>query len=155
MNVTIELLNDCPAHWVPAAATLRKWLNVASQALADEAKPCKVSIRTVDEKDSTALNKQYRGKNNPTNVLSFPSDLPAEVTKVLRVIPLGDIALCAPVIEQEAAQQGKTLESHWAHMLTHGFLHLHGYDHKTKAEAKAMESLETDILTCLGYSSPY
>lgn len=155
MNVTVELRNDCPTHWVPAGGTIRKWLNEASRALADKSKPCKVSIRAVDEKDSSALNKQYRGKNSPTNVLSFPSALPASVSRVLRVIPLGDIAVCAPVIEREAVRQGKTLESHWAHMLTHGFLHLHGFDHQTESEAAEMENLETDILTSLGYPSPY
>lgn len=155
MNVTVEVSNDCPECWAPADDTMGQWLAEASRALANRDVDCNVSVRVVDERDGAVLNQQYRGKTTATNVLSFPCALPETVRAVLASNPLGDIALCAPVIALEAQEQGKSLEAHWAHMLTHGYLHLHGFDHQNEQEAKQMESLEIQILSRLGYPSPY
>ena len=97
------------------------------------------------------LNEQYRHKSGTTNVLSFPFENPPGAESNI----LGDIVVCAPVVEREAREQGKTLMSHWSHMVVHGILHLRGYDHETDDEAKAMEDLETQILTGLGFDAPY
>ena len=105
----------------------------------------------VDTEEMATLNRAYRGKEGPTNVLSFPYDLPPEAGLAL----LGDIVICAPVVAREAREQGKTLDAHWAHMTVHGALHLLGYDHIDEHEAAAMEALETDILARLDYPCPY
>jgi len=97
------------------------------------------------------LNRDYRGKDKPTNVLSFPFEAPAGITMPLA----GDLVICAPVVEQEAADQNKTLESHWAHMVVHGMLHLQGHDHTDDKEAETMEALEIQLLAQLGFANPY
>ena len=155
MNVTVELQNDCPEDWAPGNDVMEHWLQLATGQTAQLDLPCLVSVRIVGEQDSSALNAQYRGKQRPTNVLSFPCTLPPGISTALGSNPLGDIVLCAPVIAQEARDQGKTLEAHWAHMLTHGFLHLQGYDHQTEVTAREMEHLETVILDGLGFPDPY
>jgi len=108
-------------------------------------------IRIVDEAESQQLNRDYRGKDGPTNVLSFPFDAPPEVDSPL----LGDLVVCAPVVAREAQEQGKTELAHWAHMVVHGVLHLQGYDHQTDTEAEQMEGLEKEILQKLHFSDPY
>ena len=105
----------------------------------------------MDEDEGAELNEAYRRKQGPTNVLSFPFEAPPGVELSL----LGDIVVCAPVVAREAGEQGKILESHWAHMVVHGCLHLLGYDHMEPVEAEAMEALETEILGGLGYPNPY
>ena len=110
-----------------------------------------ITVRVVDEAEMSSLNQTYRGKPGPTNVLSFPSELPPELDLPL----LGDIVICAPVVRREAVQQGKRESAHWAHMTVHGTLHLLGYDHVADGEAARMEALETTILAGLGYPCPY
>ena len=135
---------------VPDEEDIRRWIE-AALAGAQRDGDSEVSLRLVDSPEMTELNQNYRDKSGPTNVLSFPSDLPQELDLPL----LGDIVICAPVVRREAAQQGKPLKAHWAHMTVHGTLHLLGYDHIEEAEAEAMEALETDILTTLNYPCPY
>ena len=110
-----------------------------------------LSIRLVDEAESAELNHTYRHKTGPTNVLSFPCEVPPGVPCTL----LGDLVICAPVVEREALEQHKLPEAHWAHMVVHGVLHLRGYDHIEDADAVEMESLEIQILSRLGYPNPY
>ena len=110
-----------------------------------------LSIQVIDETAMQTLNHQFRDKNKPTNVLSFPYEPMPGVTLDL----LGDIALCAPVIQQEAAEQGKSLMDHWAHMLVHGMLHLRGFDHIEDEEAEVMEALEIELLAKHGIQNPY
>ena len=105
----------------------------------------------VDEAESHELNLTYRGKDKPTNVLSFPFEAPPGIEMPL----LGDLIICRQVVEQEAKEQQKPLEAHWAHMVVHGSLHLLGYDHIEDNEAEEMESLETEIMLALGYEDPY
>jgi probable rRNA maturation factor len=108
-------------------------------------------LRLVDRSESESLNSRYRGKGGPTNVLSFAADLPEEVALPL----LGDIVICAPLVAEEAAGQGKAERDHWAHLVVHGVLHLLGYDHQDPAEAQRMEKLEVEILNQLGIADPY
>ena len=110
-----------------------------------------VTIRIVGAEESQALNHQYRGRDYPTNVLSFPFEAPAGIT-----VPLaGDLVICAPVVETEAREQDKTLDAHWAHMVVHGMLHLQGFDHIKDDDAEVMEALEVRLLAQLGFGNPY
>lgn len=108
-------------------------------------------VRLADKSEIQALNQTYRDKNQPTNVLSFPSDLPKEIEEVI----LGDVVICIEVVQEEAKTQGKTFEHHLTHMCVHGVLHLLGYDHIEDGEAEEMESLEIKILDGLGVKNPY
>jgi probable rRNA maturation factor len=135
---------------VPAPASFRRWVEAALRG-ARRRKATELSIRIVDTAEGRALNRDYRGKDYATNVLSFPAELPPGVDLPL----IGDLAICAPVVAREAAEQGKDPRDHWAHMTVHGVLHLLGYDHIEDAEAEAMEALETRILAGLGIADPY
>ena len=132
---------------VPEPGLLQAW--AAAAYLGDTPAVVSLLVTTADEVQS--LNKQYRDKDKPTNVLSFPMQSPEEIDVSL----LGDIVLCASVIKQEAQQQSKSELSHWAHMVVHGMLHLQGYDHIDNGDAEQMEQLEIDILDQLGFASPY
>ncbi|XID74466.1 rRNA maturation RNase YbeY [Alkanindiges sp. WGS2144] len=117
---------------------------------------CDISIRLVDNAESHELNLYYRHKDKPTNVLSFPSDLPDDIAQMLGQKPLGDLVICLPVVLQEAAAQQKTPDAHFAHMVVHGILHLMGYDHELgEQEATQMEAIEVTVLQKLGFSDPY
>jgi probable rRNA maturation factor len=134
---------------IPSIENIELWISTALQS--DELNQAEVSVYIVDEVEGQELNAQYRGKDKPTNVLSFPADIPDEVGVPL----LGDLVICAPVVEREAQEQGKTLDAHWAHMLVHGTLHLLGYDHVDDDEADVMEALETRLITQLNFPAPY
>jgi probable rRNA maturation factor len=110
-----------------------------------------LTVRLVDEAESQELNSRYRGKDAPTNVLSFPAELPPGTGIPL----LGDIVICAPLVQIEAMAQNKPVRAHWAHLVIHGVLHLIGHDHQGEQEAEAMEALEVDLLFSLGYDNPY
>ena len=126
---------------VPTRAQLKKW---ALAALEEDAE---VALRIVGESEGHELNRDYRGKDYATNVLTFPlTDDP---------VLMGDIVLCHPVVEKEAQEQNKSLEAHYAHLVVHGMLHLQGYDHVSDEEAEVMEALETQIVTKFGYADPY
>ena len=139
-----------PRAGVPSSASFRRWAEAALRG-ARRRKATELSIRIVDTPEGRALNRDYRGKDYATNVLSFPAELPPGVALPL----IGDLAICAPVVAREAAEQGKAPRDHWAHMTVHGVLHLLGYDHMEDAEAEAMEALETRILAGLGIADPY
>lgn len=139
-----------PRAGIPSPASFRQWVAAALLG-AKRRKPAELSIRIVDTAEGRALNRDYRGKDYATNVLSFPAELPPGVNLPL----IGDLAICAPVVVREAAEQGKKPREHWAHLTVHGTLHLLGYDHLGDAEAEAMESLETRILAGLGIADPY
>ncbi|WP_372403968.1 rRNA maturation RNase YbeY [Acinetobacter piscicola] len=122
----------------------------------DTLSDCEIGIACVDVDESHKLNLEYRGKDKPTNVLSFPSDLPDEMAQILDTFPIGDLVICIPVVLQEALEQEKTPIEHFTHMLVHGTLHLMGYDHETsEADAEEMEALEIEILAKLGFDNPY
>lgn len=133
---------------LPTAQQIEQWARAAVQPQSDEVE---MTVRIVDEGESHALNLNYRGKDRPTNVLSFPFECPDEVELPL----LGDLVICRQVVEREAQEQDKPLMAHWAHMVVHGSLHLLGYDHIEDDEAEEMESLETQIMIGLGFVDPY
>lgn len=148
MNPIVDIQIATADDDIPSEQQFERWVSAALPA--DKAH-AELTIRIVGTTESQALNSQYRQKDSPTNVLSFPSDLPPEVDVPL----LGDLIICAPVVEQEAREQNKDLEAHWAHMVVHGTLHLLGYDHMEDDAATLMEQLETDILAGLSYVDPY
>jgi probable rRNA maturation factor len=151
MSVTIDITiaEDIESgdDEVPESTSLSRWAQAAYQ----HTTPAVASVLVTSNSEMQQLNKQYRGKDKVTNVLSFPMQSPDGVDLCL----LGDVVLCAPVINQEARQQGKTGEAHWAHMLVHGMLHLQGYDHVADEDAEIMEQQEIAILRRLGFSNPY
>lgn len=150
MSYQVTVQHTIPRHSRPLIKELKQWAISSLQYLKINAE---LNIRIVDIEEMTALNLQYRHKNKPTNVLSFPFDMPEEVENELPF--LGDIVICADVVNQEAQAQMKTREAHWAHMVVHGTLHLMGYDHETDEEAALMEPKEIKILKSLGFPNPY
>jgi probable rRNA maturation factor len=146
--IDLDLQVATEAAGIPDEAAIRRWVETVLDGRREEAQ---LTVRITDEAEITELNRTYRGKDKPTNVLSFPFEAPPGVDMSL----LGDIVICAQVVENEAQQQGKTLEAHWAHMVIHGTLHLLGYDHIEEAEAAEMEGLEIELLAGLGYANPY
>lgn len=149
MSYQIDVEVNSSSTKIPSVENIELWISAALQS--DELNQAEVSVYIVDEAESQELNAQYRGKDKPTNVLSFPADIPDEVGVPL----LGDLVICAPVVAREAQEQSKTLEAHWAHMLVHGTLHLLGYDHVEDDEADVMEALETRLITQLNFPAPY
>lgn len=147
MTVTLDL-QLAVADDVPSQQQFEQWAQAALAAVDED---CELSIRLVDADESMTLNQTYRGKDAPTNVLSFPFDAPIPLSPRL----LGDLVLCVPVVAQEAAAQGKLLEHHWAHLVVHGCLHLLGYNHLEDNEAEQMEILEITILQTLNIGNPY
>ena len=135
---------------IPSLEDVSKW---ASAALDKQRQHAELVVRVVEEDESATLNQTYRNKQGPTNVLSFPFEIPEGVDMEMDL--LGDLVICAPVVEQQAREQGKTVQAHWAHMVVHGTLHLQGFDHLTDEEALVMESLEKEILTGMGFQAPY
>jgi probable rRNA maturation factor len=152
MGVIIELNNESGRSSVPASTDFEHWSDAVLEYLKQDDKHYELGIRLVNEEGSAELNENYRHKEGPTNVLSFAyTDIPAQTGSHL----LGDLAICVPVLEREAAQQKKPLQAHWAHLTVHGMLHLLGYDHQQDAQAEEMEQLEGVILANLGYADPY
>jgi len=147
MEVDLQIATT--GEQVPEAASFTAWAEAALAAIGRRAD--ELSIRIVDEQESAELNRRYRQRDKPTNVLSFPFDAPPGVA----VGWLGDLVICAAVVAREAREQHKSGDAHWAHMVVHGVLHLCGYDHQHAPEAKRMETLETGILDGLGYPDPY
>lgn len=147
MNVEIDL-QTATASPHPEATQFQAWAEAALQEVAED---CELSIRIVDAEESQQLNRDYRGKDKPTNVLSFPFESPVPLQPKL----LGDLVICAPVVTAEAAEQGKVEWNHWAHLTIHGCLHLLGYDHINDDEAEQMESREIAILREFAIENPY
>lgn len=133
---------------LPSEQQLQTWLDKTIIPFQPQAE---LTIRIVDEAESHQLNLEYRGKDKPTNVLSFPFEVPPGIEMDL----LGDLIICRQVVEQEAKEQNKPLNAHWAHMVVHGSLHLLGYDHIEDEDAEEMESLETEIMQAMGFDDPY
>ncbi len=146
MNIQIA----CDDARLPGQQQMAAWASIAMDAVGETGHN-EITLRVVDEAESARLNQRYRNKSEATNVLSFPFDDPPGVATQI----LGDLVICAPVVEQQATEQGKALNDHWAHMIVHGVLHLRGYDHKQDTEATKMEQLEKEILDKIGIPDPY
>lgn len=146
-ELQVDLQVATEAAGLPSVEDLQHWAQTAYQGET----PSEVTLRVVDEAESAELNGRYRGKDYPTNVLSFPFEAPPGINVPL----LGDLVICAPVVEREASQQHKMLPAHWAHMVIHGLLHLQGFDHENEADANIMEALEVRLLARLDFPNPY
>lgn len=149
MSIELDLqlaLND--ESNLPTFEDFHLWLSAAVTRFQPQAE---VTVRLVDEQESRELNRDYRGKDKPTNVLSFPFEAPPGIELDL----LGDLIICRQVVEREASEQDKPLKAHWAHMVVHGSLHLLGYDHIEDDQAEEMESLESEIMQGIGFNDPY
>jgi probable rRNA maturation factor len=156
LSVTVQLAGA--RRGVPHSRSLDRWAQAAARAAKasrrDREMQRELTIRVVGAAESRKLNRTWRGKDKPTNVLSFPA-LPVGNGQRELELELGDLAICAPVVAREAREQGKPAQAHWAHMVVHGVLHLLGYDHEVDRDARIMEAREADILAGLGYSNPY
>lgn len=159
MSVAVQIATKRAG--VPHAASLMRWARLALESAQRQPRVGReLTIRIVGAAESRRLNRTWRGKDKPTNVLSFPSDpLPRVRGRAgegaREADPLGDLAICAPVVAREAREQGKSAQAHWAHMVIHGVLHLLGYDHENDRDAAKMESTEIRILEQFGYPNPY
>ena len=147
MNI-IDIQRVFESDSQPSDAQLELWVNTV---LANSNEEFELTIRIVNETESAQLNETYRHKNGATNILSFPFEVPDEIELNL----LGDLVICAPVLEREAQEQNKTLHNHWAHIVVHGMLHLLGYDHIDDTEAQEMEAKEIAFLQTLSIPNPY
>ena len=151
MRPRIHVDRDSAVAKLPAVRSIRAWVRAAIDGCSASSGTGEIAVRIVDEPEMRALNSRYRNKDYATNVLAFPAELPPGVDVEL----LGDIVVCAPVVQREAAEQGKAARAHWAHLLVHGTLHLLGHDHERPRAAATMEALEKRILASLGYPDPY
>lgn len=156
MKTDVEVQRAAFDAGIPPDRDFRTWVRAALDRAGDVRS---VTIRIVDAAESRRLNREYREKDAPTNVLSFAAGLPGEVLDGLRECgaapPLGDLVICASLVAAEAAGQGKPVRNHWAHLTIHGVLHLLGHDHRDPAGARAMESCEIELLAGLGIPDPY
>jgi len=149
MNADVDVQCNSEASGIPPEEVIRHW---ALSTLQDMSKSSNsLTVRIVDETESAELNEIYRQKKGPTNVLSFPFENPPGVDAGI----LGDIIICAPVVNREANKLNKTPAAHWAHMVVHGILHLCGYDHIQDKEARQMEAKEVQAMGQLGFENPY
>ena len=147
MNL-IEIQTIFESNGQPDQEQIQRWVDAALDGFNQDTE---IVVRIVDEQESAELNEQYRLKKGPTNILSFPVDVPEGIELNL----LGDLVVCAPVLEKEALEQHKSLTDHWAHIIVHGVLHLLGYDHLNDDEAELMENKEITILNKLNIKNPY
>jgi len=150
MKLKVDFQKAC-VEQTPSAEDFEKWIQSTANTVKCGEKQIEINIRAVGEQEMLCLNSTFRKKANLTNVLSFPANFPKEVEVNL----LGDIAICASVVQKEASELGKSEKAHWAHLTVHGMLHLIGYNHINEKESVKMESLETSILADLGISNPY
>lgn len=144
----IEVQSNSKSNSQPDQVHIQQWVDAA---LEDFGEDVEIVVRIVDEQESADLNERYRHKQGPTNILSFPVEIPEGIDLNL----LGDLVICAPVLEKEALEQRKALPDHWAHIVVHGVLHLLGYDHIEDGESEVMENKEITILNKLNINNPY
>ena len=154
MDNPIEIQTGVEADDAPDPPELTAW---AAAALAAVERPgAAITVRIVGLEEGRTLNREYRGRDYATNVLSFPfAELPPEAMAEIGAPYIGDLAICADVVRREAQEQGKPTQAHWAHLVVHGVLHLSGYDHEHDDDAERMETREREILARLGFPDPY
>ena len=151
MSHIIDLQIACAQTELPTKEQFQLWVDTALAEVSNKQQDFELTIRLVNSEESQQLNNQYRGKDKPTNVLSFPFEVPDGIELNL----LGDLIICIEVMKQEAQEQNKALFNHWAHLVIHGCLHLVGFDHISDSEADEMEAIEVTILEKLGIANPY
>lgn len=151
-NLILDMQNATAYPNIPTQEQLELWVNNALSFIDIEEDEVELTIRFADAEEIQALNNNYRSKDKPTNVLSFPANYEIPDSSVYF---MGDLIICLTVVEAESIEQGKTFDNHLAHMTTHGVLHLLGYDHIIEEEAEEMESLEIEILEKLSIANPY
>lgn len=149
MKAQLDLQIACQSPYLPDESDVQRWLDLVFEH--HKLSPMEITLRIVAPAESQTLNRDYRGKDKPTNVLSFPFEAPPGIDVNL----LGDLVICAQVVEQEAQAQNKPLQHHWAHMVIHGCLHLLGFDHIEPDQADTMENLEIALLAKIGIDDPY
>ena len=149
MNLQLSVQYGAARAGLPAKSSLRRWASAALQGLGRER--VALGVRIVGAAESAELNRRFRRKHGPTNVLSFAFEAPSGTRSEV----LGDLVICAPVVRREARAQRKPVRTHWAHMVVHGILHLRGYDHMNRRDATVMEKKEIRILKELGFANPY
>lgn len=154
MKVKVEISDHSTGYWIPNDKLCRNWIEHALRG-ANRENPVTVSLCFVDAGESEQLNRRYRDRRYPTDVLSFPSGMPAALREQLDSEPLGDIVVCAELAQREALSRDKPVDHHWAHLVIHGCLHLLGYDHAAREDAANMEKIETEVLRNLGIPDPY
>jgi probable rRNA maturation factor len=147
MTIEVDVQNATAFEPLPDDAQFNLWVETALRGKSE----VELTLRLVDREESRKLNSRYRGKDQPTNVLSFPAEFPAGLDLPL----LGDIVICAPLVGKESEAQNKPLPAHWAHLVIHGVLHLLGHDHQDECEAVEMEAIEVELLASLGFENPY
>jgi probable rRNA maturation factor len=147
MTIEVEVQRETSNSSVPSDQQFEQWATAALQGHGES----ELVIRVVDQEESRRLNEQFASRNKATNVLSFPAGLPPSIGLAL----LGDIVICAALVEREAEQQNKSIVAHWAHLTIHGILHLLGHDHQSDQEAANMEALETSLVQSFGFPDPY
>jgi probable rRNA maturation factor len=156
MKTEVDVQRAAAFADVPPDVDLQTWVK---RALAGFGPEYSLAVRIVGKDESQRLNREYRGIDAATNVLSFAADLPEEVSGAMRrtgeALPLGDLVICADVVAAEAADQGKPIREHWAHLVIHGILHLLGHDHDNTENAQVMENLEREFLAGMGIPDPY
>jgi len=162
ISVDVEVQNPNEMKSLPSLSDIRTWCEASIQKdSTNKAFENKLSvlIRVVNEAESAELNLQYRDKQGPTNVLSYPNEVPDFMFEIAELKEqnshMGDLVICEPLVNSEALEQKKSVKSHWAHLIVHGVLHLQGFDHVDEKEAEEMESLEIKIMEQLGFSNPY
>jgi len=147
MTIEVEVQRETSNSSVPSDQQFEQWATAALQGHGES----ELVIRVVNQEESRRLNEQFANRNKATNVLSFPAGLPPSIGLAL----LGDIVICAALVEREAEQQNKSIVAHWAHLTVHGILHLLGHDHQSDQEAANMEALETGLVQSFGFPDPY
>ena len=151
-DLAVEVQRATEQAGIPEDGDFLQW---AKAAAAEVSASGELVIRIVSEAESARLNGEYRDKPHATNVLSFPADIPDGWPAEIATSALGDLVICAAIVQKEAVEQGKPENAHWAHMTVHGLLHLCGYDHIQEHDAWKMEQLEAAILNNLGFADPY
>ena len=146
MTIEVEVQRETSISSLPSDQQFEQWATAVLRSHGE----AELVIRLVDQEESRRLNEQFANRNKPTNVLSFPAGLPPSIGLPL----LGDIVICAPLVEREAEDQNKTILAHWAHLTIHGILHLLGHDHQSEDEAADMEALETGLVQSFGFPDP-
>lgn len=149
-EMPVEVQVGTPHEVVPQIGKIKSWAEETLNQFFDSAQPPVLCIRLVSLDESKSLNEKFRGQNNPTNVLSFPEELVVDGMQVI-----GDIVICAPLVNSEARNRGWEVEDQFAHMVVHGVLHLLGFTHYEESDAAIMEGIEAEMLASFGISDPY